>query len=76
MAQQKQTQLVSMRLFVGSIPGLLQWLKDSELPWAVVIVGCRHSPDPALLWPWHGLIAAAATQTLAWELPCAPGTAL
>ena len=34
-------------------------------------VGCRHSPDLALLWLWHRPVAAASIQPLAWELPYA-----
>ena len=32
--------------------------------------------DPALLWLWHKLAAAALIQPLAWELPYAAGAAL
>ena len=39
-------------------------------------VGCRHGSDPALLWLWHRLAAAAPTGPLAWEPPYAAGTAL
>ena len=35
-------------------------------------VGHRHSSDPELLWLW----LAAATPTLAWELPYVEGVAL
>ena len=42
---------------VGSIPDLAQWVNDLALPWAVV--GCRHSSDLALLWPWHRPAAIA-----------------
>ena len=33
--------------------------------------GCRHGSHPELLWLWCRLAAAAPTQSLAWELPCA-----
>ena len=33
MARQNQTQLVSMRAYAGSIPGLAQWVKEMVLPW-------------------------------------------
>lgn len=36
--------------------------------------GCGS--DPALLWLWYRLAAAALIKILAWELPCATGTAL
>ena len=39
-------------------------------------VGRRHGSDPALLWLWHRPAAAAPTQPLAWELPCAVGMTL
>ena len=39
-------------------------------------VGCRCSSDPTLLWLWRRLAATAPTRPLAWELPCAMGTAL
>ena len=39
-------------------------------------VGQRCSLDPALLWLWCRLVAAAPIWPLAWELPCATGTAL
>ena len=32
--------------------------------------------DPAWLWPWHRLVAAALIRPLAWELPRAAGAAL
>ena len=32
--------------------------------------------DPALLWLWHRLAAAALIRPLAWELPCVAGMAL
>ena len=39
-------------------------------------VGRSRSSDPALLWLWHRLMAAAAIGPLAWELPYAEGAAL
>ena len=38
-------------------------------------VGCRRGSDPALLWPWRRLVAAAPIQPLAWEPPYAAGAA-
>jgi len=39
-------------------------------------VGHRCHSDPALLWLWCRLAAAAPTQPLAWEFPYATGAAL
>ena len=39
-------------------------------------VGCRRGSDPALLWLWHRLTAAAPIRPLAWEPPYASGAAL
>ena len=39
-------------------------------------VSCRHSSDPSLLWLWYRLAATARVRPLAWEPPCATGTAL
>ena len=38
-------------------------------------VGRRHGSDPALLWLWCRLVAAALIRPLAWEPPCAAGAA-
>ena len=38
-------------------------------------VGNREGSDPALLWLWYRLEAAALIQPLAWELPCAKDAA-
>ena len=39
-------------------------------------VGRRHGLDPALLWLWRRLAAAALIGPLAWEPPYASGEAL
>ena len=39
-------------------------------------VSIRCALDPALLWLWHRLAAAALIQSLAWELSYVMGTAL
>ena len=36
-------------------------------------VGCRHGSDPALLWLWRRLAAAAPIRPLAWEPPICHG---
>ena len=58
----------------GLIPGLIQWVKDLALPWAV----CRPQTwlGLVLLWLWCRLAAAALMRHLAWELPNAAGVAL
>ena len=59
----------------GSIPGLVQWVKDLELPQAAT-----HSIDHRwvldLVCLWHRLAAAAPVGPLAWELPCAADMAI
>ena len=39
-------------------------------------VGHRPGLDPELLWLWYRPAATALIQRLAWELPCAMGSAL
>ena len=39
-------------------------------------VDLRYGLDPALLWLWYRLAAAAPIKSLAWEFPYAPGAAL
>ena len=39
-------------------------------------VGCRSGLDPAFLWLWCGLAAAALVEPLAWEPPYAASVAL
>ena len=39
-------------------------------------IGHRRGSDPAFLWLWHRLAAAALTGPLAWESPHAVGAAL
>ena len=59
-----------MKLRVRSLP-LLSGLRI----WRCCIVGCRHSSDPALLWPWCRPAASAPIIPLAWEPPYAVGAA-
>ena len=42
----------------------------------MLIVGHRHSLNPALLWLWSRLAAAAPMQPLAWESPSTVGAVL
>ena len=57
----------------GSIPGLVQWVKDLAVS---CDVGRRHCLEPALLWLWLRPAAVAPIRLLAWELPCSVGVAL
>ena len=68
------TKPTSVCEYVGFIPGLVHWVKDAVLPWAVV-VGRRRGLDPALV-PWCRRVASALIQPLAWELQCVLGVAL
>ena len=60
---------------VGSIPGLVQWVKEPTLLVSSG-VGCTCSSDPALLWLCCRLAAVAPVWPLAWEPPYAMGVAL
>ena len=55
----------------GSIPGLAQWVKGSNVAVSYG-AGHRRSSDLALLWLW----CRPAIGPLAWELPYAAGAAL
>ena len=72
MAQQKQTQLLSMRN-AGSVPGLAHWVKGSGIA-VSCDAGCRQSSDPARLWCRPA--TAAPIHPLSWELPYAIDAAL
>ena len=75
MVQQKQIQLVSMRMRVQSIPALAQWVSKSCVAMSCGI-GRRQILDPALLWLWLRPVTMAPIQTLAWELTCTTGVSL
>ena len=59
----------------GSILGLAQWVKDLELPWAVVQVA-DIAQIPSCCGCGVGQAAAASIRPLAWGLPYAEGLAL
>ena len=69
--QWKQIQLATVKfrvLSLASLSGLRIWRCHG--------VGRRCSSDLALLWLWHRPAAVAPIQPLAWDPPCAVGTAL
>ena len=57
---------------VGSIPDLAQWVKDLVCH---KLWGCRCGSNPALLWLWYRLAAAAPFRPLAWEILYTAGEA-
>ena len=57
---------------VGSVPGLAQWVKGSDIAVSCG-VGCRCGLDPTLLWLWSRLVATALIRPLGWEPPYAQG---
>ena len=74
MVQQRQIQLETMGLQVGSLASLsgLRIQHCHEL-WCK---SCRRGLDPVLFWLWCRLAAIALIRPLAWEPPYAVGAAL
>ena len=66
-----ETNLTSVHENAGSIPGLNQRVMDGA-----VIVGCRCSSEPEVLWLWCRPAAEAQIPPLAWEFPYVAGMAL
>ena len=49
---QRLTNPTSIHEDVGSVPGLTQWVKGSDVAMSCG-VGCRWGSDWTLLWLWH-----------------------
>ena len=73
-AQQKEIQLVPMRMQVQSLASLSGWLSSGVA--LSCGVGHRHGSDLALPWLWCRSAVTAPIWPLAWELPYAAGVAL
>ena len=69
------TNLTRNHEVAGSVPGL-----PCSVGWGSrFAVSCgagrRRGSNPTLLWPWCRPVATAPIQPVAWEPPCASGTA-
>ena len=74
MAQQEQTQLVSMRMGVQFLVSLSEvGIPSCNELWCS---SQRHDLDPELPWLWRRPTAVALIQPLAWGLPHAMGMTL
>ena len=72
---QQVRHLTSIHEDLSSIPSLAKRVKRSGVTKSCS-VGHKCGLDPALIWLWHRLAAAALIQPLAWELPFAVSDAL
>ena len=70
--KKERKKLTPVHKDVGSIPGLVQWVKGSSIA-VSCSVGHRCSSDLVLLLLWHRLVAAALIPPLAWVLPYTTG---
>ena len=59
----------------GSISGLAQWVKRSDIA-VSCDAGHRHGSYLALLWLWYRPVATALIRSLTWEPPYAMGAVL
>ena len=73
MTEQKQIQLVFMRMRIRSLASLGGLSIRIAMSYGVVH---RHGSDPVLLWLWHRPAAVALIRFLAWKFPYASGVAL